>query len=225
MRHRKSWLRSSSVGALNEVIRTPWGSTRPDGVAQDAALAGGVHALQHQQHRAGAAGLALGEQPLLQVGQLVAQRGEVGLARRLVAVVARGGVGLDRGRGRPVRGRGAGASAMLLMADTLVTCRAPRQPDHPARRTVQPTPTVSTTAPSPKSAGPRRTHWSTSRLEAGLSSARTRARGLPAGAASATARRTQRPAGAACRRRDPRQAGRRSGSRRRSRRDRAPAAA
>ena len=29
MRHRKSWARSSSVGALNEVIWTPWGSTSP----------------------------------------------------------------------------------------------------------------------------------------------------------------------------------------------------
>ena len=56
----------------------------------------------------------LGEQPLLQVGELVAQLGERLLAVRLAAVEARGGVG---GRSRPGRrGRAAGGAGRMAGA-------------------------------------------------------------------------------------------------------------
>ena len=63
-------------------------------VFDDAALARGVHALQHQQHRAGVAGAAVGVQHLLQFGEAVValglQRGRVGLlaAETRVALVS-----------------------------------------------------------------------------------------------------------------------------------------
>ena len=105
MRQRKSCCFSSSVGALKLVIRTPCGSTRPIGVAEHAALAAGVHALQHQQDAALGPDGALGPEPLLQVGELGAHRGERRLAVALLAVEAGGGVGLDRGQVDRARGQ------------------------------------------------------------------------------------------------------------------------
>ncbi len=69
-----------------------------DRVTQHAALARGVHALEDEQHPTARAGRAVGEQPLLQVGELGTQRGERGLALGLAAVEAGCGVGLDRGQ-------------------------------------------------------------------------------------------------------------------------------
>ena len=80
-----------------------------DGVAQHAALAGGVHALEHQQHAALGAGGPLGPEPLLQVGELGGHGGQGALAVRLLAVEARRGVGLDRASGRRGRAEAAGA--------------------------------------------------------------------------------------------------------------------
>ena len=107
-RHRKSWRQLLLGRRLERLDPHALRVDQADGVPHDAALAGGVHALEHQQDAALPAGPALGEQPLLEVGQLVAQRVERRLALRLVAVEA----GLRRAgrttRGRPVR---AGRSA------------------------------------------------------------------------------------------------------------------
>ena len=51
MRQRKSCASSSSVGALNARCAMPCGFTDADDVADDAALARGIHRLQHQQER------------------------------------------------------------------------------------------------------------------------------------------------------------------------------
>jgi hypothetical protein len=63
---------------------------RADDVTHDAALAGGVHPLQHQQQPVGAAGATVREQPLLQVGQLVVALRAGPLAVGLAAVEAGG---------------------------------------------------------------------------------------------------------------------------------------
>ena len=69
-----------------------------DSMAQGAALARGVHALEHQQDAAVAARTALGEEPLLEVGQLVPHPEESLLAVRLVPVVAGRRIGGQRGQ-------------------------------------------------------------------------------------------------------------------------------
>ena len=70
------------------------GVDHADGVLEGAALAGGVHPLEHEEHRPLAVVLA-GEQSLLQVEELLPDRPEVALARLLVTRVARSGVRLD----------------------------------------------------------------------------------------------------------------------------------
>ena len=69
-----------------------------DGVPQHAALARGVHPLEHQEHPALGPGGALGPQPLLQVAQLVTERRQSGSAVLLAAVEAGGVVGRERGQ-------------------------------------------------------------------------------------------------------------------------------
>ena len=81
-----------------------------DRVAQHSALAGGVHALQHQQHAPLGAGGALGPEHLLQVGQLVAEGEQGGLALGLAPVEPRRlrRSGWQRGRRRRVGAGGDG---------------------------------------------------------------------------------------------------------------------
>src|SRR4029078_1711250 len=67
------------------------------GVLERAALARGVHALEDEEHRPLAVVLA-GEQSLLEVEQLLADRPQVSLAGLLVPVVPRRRVRLDRGQ-------------------------------------------------------------------------------------------------------------------------------
>ena len=98
MRHRKSCCallprRRLEAGDLH-ALRVD----QADGVAQHPALAGGVHALQHEEHPAGRTGRALGPEPLLQVGQLVTEGGQGGRALRLAAVEPGLVVGRDRGQ-------------------------------------------------------------------------------------------------------------------------------
>ena len=68
MRHRKSWASSSLEGALNDGDREALRVDVGQHAANRAVLAGGVHALEHEQH--GAA--VLGVQP---VGQVADRRG------------------------------------------------------------------------------------------------------------------------------------------------------
>ena len=75
-----------------------------DGVPQHAALAGGVHALQDEQHARMPVGLALGVEPLLQLGERLAHRGQRRLAVHLVARRSRGSARVDGGQvDRPLR--------------------------------------------------------------------------------------------------------------------------
>ena len=63
-----------------------------------AALAGGVHALQHDEHRPGAPAGGLGVQRVLQVGEPVAQLDELLGGAVLVARADRAVARADRGR-------------------------------------------------------------------------------------------------------------------------------
>jgi hypothetical protein len=86
---------------------------RSDHVADDAALARGVHRLQHQQHRRSALfDTALRVEALLQLIELVRARLEVALPLVFVAVVARGGCRIEVGETEPgpARRRSAGSA-------------------------------------------------------------------------------------------------------------------
>ncbi len=75
---------------------------RSDHVADDAALARGVHRLQHQQHRRSALfDTALRVEALLQLIELVRTRLEVALPLVFVAVVARSGCRIEIGESEP----------------------------------------------------------------------------------------------------------------------------
>src|SRR3954447_3259474 len=67
-----------------------------EGVPRQATLARGVHPLQHEQHAPGSTAAALGEQSLLQVGELVAHRGQGALAVLLPALEQWRGPGVVR---------------------------------------------------------------------------------------------------------------------------------
>ena len=77
MRHRNGWARSSVGGRLERLDVHALRIDHADGVPDHAALAGGVHPLQHDQdaRRAGLAGPTGREQPLLQVAELGRDRG------------------------------------------------------------------------------------------------------------------------------------------------------
>ena len=111
-----------------------------DRVPQRAALAGGVHALQHQQHAPASAGPALGEQPLLQVGQLGAQRRAAPPCRGLAAVEAGRRVGVDRGEVDRTGGR------RRMLTGRLWRCRPRRSAEH--GRHVERAPDVGVGVPS-----------------------------------------------------------------------------
>ena len=67
-----------------------------DHMPDDAALACRVHRLQHEQHTAGSAKPALGEQTLLQVGESVVVAEQLLLGRLLVDARVRGGVDVSQ---------------------------------------------------------------------------------------------------------------------------------
>ena len=69
-RQRKSWASSSSVGRLNDFSRQAVGAQQPERVVDHAALAGGVHALQHDENPPTATGVGLRVHPLLQLGEV-----------------------------------------------------------------------------------------------------------------------------------------------------------
>ena len=73
IRQRKSWASSSSVGASNAFASHPARVEEPHRVLEHAALAGGVHPLEHQQHAAVAAGVGVGRQLRLQLRDLVVE--------------------------------------------------------------------------------------------------------------------------------------------------------
>ena len=83
--------------------RHPLRVDRADHVAHDAALAGGVHPLQHEEHRGRAVDDArLGVKALLQLIELVGAGVEVFLTAALALGVARLGVGVDVGEAEPL---------------------------------------------------------------------------------------------------------------------------
>src|SRR3954468_13459151 len=67
-----------------------------EGVSRQATLARGVHPLQHEKHAPRSAAAALGEQPLLQVRELAAHRGQGSLAVLLPTLEQRRGPGVVR---------------------------------------------------------------------------------------------------------------------------------
>ena len=92
MRQRKSWPSSSFVGFLNDVICRPMRIDQAGRVPDHAALAGGVHALQHKERRSRVVAGAVRVEALLEVGQLVAEAGDGVLGFRLAAMES----GVDR---------------------------------------------------------------------------------------------------------------------------------
>ena len=84
------------MGALKDFSCTPCGFIVAHDVVDDAALAGGVHRLQDQQDPLGPAEAGLGEELLLQGGQLPVQLGQQLLAVGLVPRIAGRGVRVGR---------------------------------------------------------------------------------------------------------------------------------
>ena len=79
-RQRKSWSSSSALGCLNECTSHALRIEAAHHVLDQAVLAGGVHRLQHDQHRPAVCGV----EPLLQIGQPLDALGEHGLGLALV---------------------------------------------------------------------------------------------------------------------------------------------
>jgi hypothetical protein len=86
------------VGGLLEGVQGhPLGVDAAQHVTHDAALAGGVHALQDDEHRAPVPGARDGPEPFLEFGEQRHVGGELGPGLLLVPQEARGAAGVDVG--------------------------------------------------------------------------------------------------------------------------------
>ena len=106
------------------------------GAAQHAALAGRVHALEHEQQRARTAASAVGEQPLLEIGEHAA-RARAAPTRRRACCASKPGVAFGSHSASETRPRGARSHSvsdavlgrlMHLVSLPLATVRGCRRP-------------------------------------------------------------------------------------------------